>query len=116
MIVKLVGKKLPDEYCIKVIEPLYIICNLQTIFQKGTLQYKCWESLLPVKINIINDKVENQRTTMHKYQISYLYTGKHKLVMKIKQLQTQAIKTAVCMVALQLPCKFSSGQLSKHVK
>lgn len=53
---------------------------------------------------------------MHKYQISHWYAGKHKLVMKIKQLQTQAIKTAACMVALQLPCKFSSGQLSKHVK
>lgn len=34
--------------------------------------------------------------------------------MKIKQSQTQAIKTAVCMVSLQLPCKFSSGQLSKR--
>lgn len=53
---------------------------------------------------------------MHKYQISHLYAGKHKLAMKIKQLQTQAIRTAVCMVALQLPCKFSSEQLSKHVK
>lgn len=38
MVVKLVGKKLPDAYYIKVIEPLYIICHLQTIFQKGTLQ------------------------------------------------------------------------------
>lgn len=64
----------------------------------------------------MNSKVVNQRTTKHKYHISYLYAGKHKLVMKIKQLQTQAIKTAVCMVALQLPCKFSSGQLSKRKK
>lgn len=53
---------------------------------------------------------------MHNYQISHVYAGKRKLVMRIKQLQTQAIKTAVCMVALQLPCKFSSGQLTKHVK
>lgn len=64
----------------------------------------------------MNTKVVNQRTTEHKYNISYLYAGKRKLVMKIKQLQTQAIKTAVCMVALQLPCKFSSGQLSKCKK
>lgn len=38
MVVKLVGKKLPDAYYIKAIEPLYIICHLQTIFQKCMLQ------------------------------------------------------------------------------
>lgn len=31
-------KKLLDAYYIKVIEPLYIICHLQTIVQKGILQ------------------------------------------------------------------------------
>lgn len=31
-------KKFPDTYYIKVIEPLYIICHLQTIVQKGMLQ------------------------------------------------------------------------------
>lgn len=35
---KLIGKKLPDAYYMKVIEPLYIICHCQTIFQKGMLQ------------------------------------------------------------------------------
>jgi len=38
MVVKLVGKKLLNAFFIKVMEPLYIICNLQTIFQKGMLQ------------------------------------------------------------------------------
>lgn len=38
MVMKLIGKNLPDAYYMKVIEPLYIICHCQTIFQKDMLQ------------------------------------------------------------------------------
>lgn len=65
-----------------------------------------------MKINILNDETK-QRKTMHNIRFHISMQG-NKLVKKIKQLQTQAIKTAVCMVSLQLPCKFSSGQLSKR--